>query len=312
MAKSKADPTGQSQTWKKGSKVLQSRLDIAHSRISKLFRTIPKTRSQKVKLRNADNVTAIYDYDIEAIQLQALSNEIEFILNEELLESQQNPPPGWYWAEYIEQPYRAGTGEEVVQFNQMVAAALIAGAITMDMTPAPFEPAQVFTSRTYRQKLAKQVQAAAVDIKKLSQETSAQVMQQIGFGIDAGDSPSVISKAIQERFDVSKSSADRIARTEVQKAFTDGKMDFADAAAEKTGLRSGVLHISALTTTTRSWHADRHGNAYTTAAQREWCSKNANRINCLCLVRSVLIDAKGNVIDAEFQEEIKAEKVFFE
>ena len=82
--------------------------------------------------------------------------------------------------------------------------------------------------------------------------------------------------------------------------------------AERTGLRAGVIHISALATTTRPSHAARHGNAYTTADQNQWWDTGANRINCKCTTISILIDRNGKVIQAETQQEIKAEKTFFD
>ena len=148
-------------------------------------------------------------------------------------------------------------------------------------------------------------------IKTLSDRTADQVNQMINLGIQAGNTPTQISEMITQRFDVARSSADRIANTEVNKAYNDARLNAVDVAAEQTGLRAGVIHLSALLPTTRQTHGDRHGNAYTTAQQRQWWNSDANRINCHCSTTTVLIDRQGRVIDTELQQEIKAERTFF-
>ena len=310
--KTKSDPTGQGKNRKRGERALRLRLTRAQKRVLSLFRAIPKQRRQKVDIRNAAGVTTVYDYDATPQDLQDIARSIGFILNDELLESQFEMPFDWYWKENIELPYREGSLEETVIFNQLIIAAGVAGIIVDGIPVEKITQQQVLTSQPYRLGLEKQYIANFGPIKSLSQTTSSQVISQINLGIQAGDTPTVISKSIQKRFDVSKSSADRLARTEVNKAYTDSKMQFSDIASDQTGLRAAVMHISALTPTTRKTHADRHGNVYTTDAQRQWWNSGANRINCQCDVRTVLIDRNGKVVDTELQGEVKAERVFFE
>ena len=131
-------------------------------------------------------------------------------------------------------------------------------------------------------------------------------------GISRHATSTQISKEIQERLDGSRSSAERTANTEVNKAYNDARLNATEVAARQTGLRAGVLHLSALIPTTREGHAARHGNAYTVAQQRQWWDSGSNRIRCHCSTRSVLIDSAGNVIDVELQEEIQAEREFFD
>jgi hypothetical protein len=100
--------------------------------------------------------------------------------------------------------------------------------------------------------------------------------------------------------------------TEINKAYNDAKLDATRLLSDRTGLRAAVIHISALTPTTRATHADRHGNAYTVGDQQQWWSEGSNRINCKCSTQSVLIDSKGNVMQGELQEEIKEERSFFD
>ena len=211
----------------------------------------------------------------------------------------------------VELPYRQGTLEEVRDFNQLVAQATAAGVTAAGGLPLLItDPADVLLSADYLKGLRSAVVRNYGLIKTLSERTADQVIQQINLGIDAGDTPSEIRKAITKRFDVSKSNAKRIADTEINRAYNDARLEAAKTAAERSGLRAGVLHISALIPTTRANHAARHGKTYTPDQQLKWWNtggNGTNRINCLCTTRSVLIDRSGKVIDSALQKEIKNE-----
>lgn len=314
--KTKADPTGQASNRKKGTLTLNRRLNKSEREVKALFRAIPKKRKSKAAIVNLYEVnapTVFYEYDITDQELSQLQNSIDFILNNELLETQTGDMPmNWYWRDNIELPYRQGTAEELVSFNQLIAGATIAGVLVKGLPPRPVPIEQVLLSEPYRNALNKVYVSNFESVKTLSETTSSQVIRVINSGIDAKLTPTEISGQISERFNVSRSSAKRIADTEINKAYTDSKLDANDIAAAETGLRAGVIHISALTTTTRNTHAARHGNAYTTVDQRQWWDSGANRINCKCDVISVLIDSKGKVVQTQTQEKIKAEKSFFD
>lgn len=309
--KTKADPTGLARNRNKSFRRLKVRIDRAEKKIKALFRAIPKKRRTKVKIQNKETST-IYDYELTAQDLDQLNRSIDFIINDELLESQNEMPFDWYWKEDIEQPYRAGAIEETNTFNQLIVGAGIAGILIDGFMAQEIPTEQVLFSEIYRDNLAKKYASNFTTFKGLSENTTKQVMQTIELGTQSGLTPTKTAKNISNRFDVSRSSADRITRTEINKAFTDGKMETGIVISRRTGLRSAVIHISALTSTTRSHHAARHGNAYTVEDQMSWWSEGANRINCLCDITTVLIDKSGKVIDTKFQKEIKAERKFFD
>jgi uncharacterized protein with gpF-like domain len=49
----------------------------------------------------------------------------------------------------------------------------------------------------------------------------------------------------------------------------------------RAGLNTGLLWLSALKPTTRTWHASRHGKVYTTEQVRDY-AENGNKYNCYC------------------------------
>ena len=309
--RNKQDPTGQARNRRKGMRVLQNRITKAERQVKALFRAIPKERRRQAGIVNNAEVT-FYDYDYPPIEQERLTNQVQVILDEELETTDVLMPPDWFWQDNLEQPYRQGTVETINSFNQQVTAATIAGVTVRGIAPQTVPAESVLFSPAYAERLQNVYVSNYPTIKGLSQDTTKQVMQQINAGIKANQPPSVIATNISERFNVSRSSAKRIADTEINQAFTNAEMDATVIAADVTGLRAGVIHISALLPTTRNHHANRHGNAYTVEQQRQWWDTGANRINCKCSTISVLINAKGKVVDTKKQKTIKAEKVFFD
>jgi hypothetical protein len=310
--KTKTDPTGQAVNRRNATRRLQNRLTAAQREVLQLFRAVPRKRRRESVLPNAKTVP-VYDYQITAGELEELERRIRAAIDDELLETQFNRmPPNWWWQDVIEPPYRQGTAEEIVAFNLLVTVALIRTRAARGLVTQRLEIGQALQSSEYLEALDTVYVQNFADIRTLSDRTADQVIQQINAGINGKKTPTEIASDIVERFDVSRSSAERTANTEVNKAYNDARLNATDVAAKQTGLRAGVLHLSALLPTTRDGHAARHGNAYTVAQQRQWWDSGTNRINCHCSTRSVLIDPRGNVVDVELQEEIRAEREFFD
>lgn len=306
--KTKQDPTGQRVNRAKAAKSIVVRLDAAEKRVKSLFRIIPKQRRSEKPIVNK----TIFDYDITAQQREYLEQEIKRALDEELETEQDRRPFSWWYESSLELPFRQGTVEEIVQFNQLVQGAIIAGALVNGMPPRKFPTETVLQSQPYLQALNSVYVEGYADIKGLSNKTSALVFQQINNGLSSKLAPREISEKIAQRFRVARSDAKRIAVTEVNKAYNDARLEASNIAANETGLRAGVIHISALMPTTRDDHANRHGNAYTVEDQREWWNTGANRINCHCTTETVLIDNQGRVVQKEKQEALKDERKFFD
>lgn len=310
--KTPADPTGQGTNRVRSGNRLKRRLTDAERVIKRMFRSIPRTAHTERVISNAERAV-IYDYVYPPEAEQRFDAMVRELLDELLLETQLDAmPPGWWWQEDIELPYRQGTLETTSEINKAVIVAIVAGVLAAGLPPRRIEPRDTLTSPTYRQALNKQYVDNFGVMKGLSDTTATQVMAQVNLGIDAGEKPSVIASNITKRFDVAKSSAERIARTQVNKAYNDARVDVIEKSAERTGLRAVVLHISALLTSTRVRHAKRHGNAYTPAQQNQWWNEDNNRINCYCTTRPALVDSRGKLIEESTQQEIKAERELFD
>ena len=311
--KTKQDPTGQAGDRRTGRAGLRRRLTAAERQVKRIFSAIPRTRKQKAVLQNRAAVIPVYDYQITATELAILNERVAGAINAELLQTNTGRmPPNWWWQDVIEKPYRTGTAEEIVAFNRLITTELVEIRRNKGIPLNRIEIGDVLLSAQYQGALNTVYVENFGSVKSLADRTADQVNTMIGLGIQAGKTPTEISAMITDRFDVAKSGADRTANTEVNKAYNDAKMNANDVAADMTGLRAGVIHISALLPTTRTTHGDRHGNAYTTDQQRQWWNTSPNRINCHCSTISVLIDRDGTVFDTELQQEIKAERTFFD
>lgn len=306
-ARERKDPTRQATNRDRSTRKLDGSLTAAKRRVLSLLSVLPVSRSTETVVVNQEK--AVFTYDITPDQLERMLAEVRAILNSELLQTQQQDmPPDWWWKPEVEHPYRQGATQELIQFNQLIAAAVIAGLLTRTGLPPQRVPAElILSSPTYIQGLNRAYVENWQAIKGMSDTTATQVGRVISDGIQSGLSKSDIAAQIADRFNVASSRAKQIAHTQINAAYNDARMDATKAAAEQAGLRAGVIHISALLPTTRQTHADRHGNAYTVADQLAWWNEGANRINCYCSTRSVLLDAEGRVVNTKIQEELKAE-----
>ncbi|MCK5132689.1 MAG: hypothetical protein KAR40_11125 [Candidatus Sabulitectum sp.] len=293
-SKTKADPTGQRNNRAKAIKQVNKRLAVAFSKVLTLFNAIPRTRRTEAKVGNASSV--VYDYDISPQQIETLEAEVTTLIAISLGTTDERVPANWWYKPNIELPFRQGVTQELIEFNQLIAGAAVAGVTVRGMPPRPLPVELVLSSPKYFELLNYEYVRNYGIFSNLSSQTSYQVMERIEAGMQAGATPSMIADDIAERFKVAGSNASRIVRTEVNWSYNNARMSAIELAAGETGLRSAVMHISSLTPTTRTWHAARHGKVYNVADQRAWWSRGANQINCLCSVHAVLVDDEGNVV----------------
>ena len=123
-------------------------------------------------------------------------------------------------------------------------------------------------------------------------------------GVNPRETASVISK----RLDVSMSKAKTIAQTEQVGALRQAQWNETDWAADRLGLNTGLLWLSALKPTTRTWHASRHGKVYTTEEVRDFYAENGNRYNCYCSQIPVLLNDDGSIFNEGLAEKLAKER----
>lgn len=140
-------------------------------------------------------------------------------------------------------------------------------------------------------------------------EAAAELSRVLGDVVENGFSVSKAMKMIRSSFESDKVRAERIARTEITGALRRGRWDEAQDAQERLGVRTKLLHLSALLETSRHNHISRHGDVFTIGEVREWYSIGANAINCRCSQVEVLVDENGKPIsDRSIKKALEVKK----
>lgn len=189
----------------------------------------------------------------------------------------------WFAAQFVEPAYRTGAARN--------RAALAAQSVVYKA--ARPDVRSVLLSEPYQRRLALLYAREFEEMKGLGAIVKKDMAQILTAGMANGQGPMEISRQMTEQLGIEKRRADRIARTEINNAHTNARMDQALDARESLGLDSREMHISALSPTTRQSHRDRHGTLHTVQAQRDWWSRDGNRINCKCSTVTVLVDRRG-------------------
>ena len=297
------DPTGQAANRNRTTKRLAARLDRAMRKSIAEFRAIPRKRKQE-KIISNESLT-FYLYDMSASDLETLRISIQNHIAKELGTIPQTLPQDWWYSAEIELPIRQSTLEELIQINKQLSSAEVKGVVAPSgLMVQPIPPQRVLFSPRYLDAVREAEIFNYGLIKTMGDSTAQQVVTKIKQGTDAGLTPTQIVDDIVERFDVSKSNAKRIADTEINRAYNDAKLESAEIAKEESGMDVAVFHLSSLIATTRPNHAARHNNIYTPRQQAAWWDSGSERINCLCSVRTVILDSDGSIIDSALKRKL--------
>lgn len=233
-------------------------------------------------------------YDMNAQQLAALLEVIQTILDDYLLEGNGQD----IWAlQYISDEYRRGTlnaytnlyAQSEVYASQTTLSALLS-------TPA------------YQNQVAAAFVSTYSDWKGISDAARADLANIIADAVGRGVNPRETMRVISKRLDVSMSKAKTIAQTEQVGALREAQWNETTWVQDRLGLRTKLLHLSALKPTTRAWHASRHGKLYTVEEVREWYSKDGNRFNCYCSQIPAVVDEKDNVVNIGLAKRLEEER----
>lgn len=212
-----------------------------------------------------------------------------------------NEPSGWFYQKYVSVAYQRGTAQEHANLSYQ-SEAYATKTLQQLLISEPYQ----LRLALVRARVFEQMKWLGADIKK----NMALVLTD---GVGRGQSPIDIGKRLSEQVGIEIRRAYRIARTEVTTALRRARWEETEAATDQLGLNTRMLHLSALSPTTRRSHALRHGYLFTVEQVRDWYSKDANAINCKCSQIAVLVDADGKalnqkVIDIAIERFKRAEK----
>ncbi|NKG32485.1 phage head morphogenesis protein [Erwinia rhapontici] len=222
-------------------------------------------------------------YDMTAAQISDLLKIVQTILDDYLLEGGEQD----LWSlQYVAAEYERGTHQAFTNLSTQSQA--YAQQTTM---------AQLLSSPAYQNQIAAAYVSTYSDWKGLSDAARTDLANVLSDAIGRGVNPRDTARVISKRLDVSMARAKNIAQTEQVGALRQAQWAETDWSAERLGLRTALLWISALKPTTRPWHASRHGQVYTTEEVRAFYAVNGNRYRCYCSQIPCLVDEKGQIVN---------------
>lgn len=226
-----------------------------------------------------------YIFDVDQDLIASLLAQGDLFIDSILLEGGEYGL--WFYADYVEKAYVTGLMSEwrnLAHQSEVYAAA------------AP-SPQALLHQAAVRHRMGL-VQARQFELMKgVTGRIKADLARVLTEGIANGKNPKDIAKRIHEETGLGAKRSETIARTEIPTALRRARWDEHEAAKENYGLRTMLMHFSALSPTTRMHHAARHGKLYTTEEVQDWYSVDANSIRCKCTQVSVMVDEKGQPLN---------------
>lgn len=286
--RSRTNPIGGSRLERRTEQRLRKGLRSVQAWLLARFEEIPRERIEV----NSFHLNAVrYEYQIDATQLRLIVDELRRRLGEEV--------PVTIMEEAVARAYEAGTGQAVAQL----------AALTDEYTR---EITQVLSSAPWQRRVAL-IQARQMELMSGFQgDTAADLGRVLSDAVQDGLNPRDVAKTIRERFSVSRSRANRIARTEVTMALRRASWDETAEARERLGIRTGLLWFSALSPTTRANHASKHGKVLTQEEVREFYTRPGESPNCKCSQQPILQDENGEPIGTDLISRLKRQRSEFE
>ncbi len=233
-------------------------------------------------------------YDMTAAELADLLQVVQSILDDDLLDGgSQN-----LWAmDYVIAEYDRGTLNAFT--NLSVQSQVYASQTTLQ---------QLLSSPGYLNQISAARLTTFSDWKVISDTARGDLTNIITDAVARGVNPRETASVISKRLDVSMSKAKTIAQTEQVGALRQAQWNETDWSANRLGLNTGMLWLSALKPTTRAWHRARHGKVYTTEEVRDFYAENGNRYNCYCAQVPVLLDDDGKLFNEGLADKLTAER----
>lgn len=189
----------------------------------------------------------------------------------------------WFTKAYVEVAAARGAAQAFANLAQQ-SPAYSAGRQSLQ---------QLLASEPYQRRLTLIRMREFEEMSKLKEAVKADMSRLLADGIGRGLNPREVARNLTEQAGIEEFRAHRIARTEITTALRRARWDETQDAEDAFGLVTKEMHLSALSPTTRTSHAARHGKFFTVDECRDWWAEGANSINCKCATTSVMVDKDG-------------------
>lgn len=213
--------------------------------------------------------------------LTQMLSETEALVDAILLEG--GPSQLWFTVGYVVPSYEQGTAQTWSNLGVQSTAYKTARPTVQS----------IFLSEPYQRRLGLLRAREFEEMKGLTQTVKTDMARTLTQGLAQGIGPREIGRQLTAQTGIEERRAARIARTEVGQSLRNARMDEATDAAIRFDMAMKMMHLSALSPTTRATHAARHGHLYDVQVERDWYAQDGNAINCKCSMTEVLVDDQG-------------------
>lgn len=296
LPRSDAYPTGQGRNVALSFKQLDKRYAAIKKGVRELINSIPRQIVANVR----------YEYQIDADAYSRISVYLQQLFYDELLDS----PSGiwsqqWWLNQNLERAYGDGTETALQSAKNVTPPAIVGTEISQQIRNLDIEQIQFTPGYARRVGLVKA--RVFENMKGLTDSSKSDLADTMARGMASGMGVRDLTKDVMSRVDVSKSRAERIARTEINNAYRTAGRDetgvFNDEIFGESEYEMQQLWFSALSPTTRRSHAALHGKVKTNEWVEEFYMKDGNAINCLCSQSPVLVNKKtGKPVNSSLQD----------
>ena len=288
------DPTKQAGTRRRAMANVRRRLKGAYDDVRALISDLPATLVTN---------EVSYSYELDDFRVQNIDIRIREIINFWFETQTDGKPARFFFDPYMSASYMMGTEDSI---DRTMPLAMTAGYSTAELSQLDVE--QIYSSGIYQRRVQLVYGRMFNEMKGFSGNTATDLARILSQVVADGDSPRKAQRMIRDRFKVADSRAERIARTEINRAYNVARSEQAEDTSVRLGIDVRFIHRSSLGASTRFSHAQRHGNVYTKAEQREWWDTGSNRINCLCSVSEIVYDKNGEPFDSGAIKKMKEQK----
>ena len=236
-------------------------------------------------------VNASVNYTVDGNQFARVLTRIQEIVDESLIDGGIEK----FWAgKFVADMYQMGTNRTF--HNLSSQSPLYSQATSLE---------SLLFSDTYIRRIGLAYTATFNDWKTVADDLKGDLGNVLSNAVARGINPRETADIISKRIDVSYSKAKAIAQTEQVGALRQATCDETKRVQEELGLKTGLLHLSALKPNSRATHVDRHGKVYTVEQVQEWYDENGNRFNCYCAQVAVLLNDKGEPYNKAYIERLQ-------
>lgn len=247
-----------------------------------------------------------YEYLLDADTMARTMAIIEQILTNDFLGGSNFWTSRFWLTGYIESAAVDGTSDSFESALRITEGTEAAAPLSM------LSVQQQLSSPAYLDRLRLAHGRVFEEMQGLTSEMKSQLRLTLTEGVARGVGVRDLKGMINKRLSVGMVRAERIARTEINKVYTDAYMsesvDLNNTALKESAWVIMQCHRSALSPTTRKTHGARHGKVSTVQQQLDWWAEHG-RINCLCSTLDVLVNKEsGEVLQKKMVERMKEQR----